>query len=602
MMKWIRWQGVVAFAAVTGLIALVWFIYIDRWVENYIERVGTLIVGAKVELDKADVSLFPLGITLTRMQVTHPDKPMVNAVDVRRIAFLLEAPQLLLRKTIINEMSIDDMEFGTQRKYSGAAKRDINSVVPKPLTDFVAKQMGPVEFPAIEVPDVMEILKREDLASIRLVETIRAEIETEREAWQKRIKELPNEKTFNEYKARVEKIKKGVKAGTGGALVAATEVTKLPQEIRREIDKIESAKNELVKTLELVQKRADEASKAPFEDIERLKDKYNLSGKGLANLTSTFLGPQYASYLSQLFMWHARIAPYLEKKEDDPKEKKPERGKGVDIRFKEHRPLPEFLIKKSGVTLKVDEVGSFKGEARNITGQQPVWGQPLTIKLEGDKLETVIRTAALDMQFNRVRPSDPKDTIALSASGLMLKGLPLSKHEKWPILLKRAEVSARIQMDFFKDHVNGLISAGMAPIEIVTGFDDVSKNPVKRAVAATLAEVKTVAVDAEVRGNPENYDLFIKSNLDEILQKALDRIVKETVAEFEKRLKAEIMKRVEKPLAEIRAKMNDLGAHNPQLDRLSKEGQRILDEALKTAGGSKIPLPGDLKVPKLFGK
>lgn len=605
MMKWIRWQGVIAFAVVTGLIGAVWYFYIDRWVENYIERWGTLAVGAKVDLDGADVTFLPLGVELSRLQVTNPGEPMENAVEVKRIAFNLEAPQLLLHKTIINEMVMDGMVFGTPRKYSGEAKRDINTVIPKAVTDYVAKEMGPVEVPDVEVPDVMQILKQEDLASVRLVETVQKEIDEQRAAWEKRIKELPNKKTFEEYKARVEKVKKASKkSAVSGALKAAADVSRLPQEIQRELDKLKSAKEEMENTLELVKTRIGEAQKAPFEDIERLKDKYNLSGKGLTNLTRTFLGPQYADNLSKLFYWHGKVAPYLEKKEEDPKEKKPERGKGIDVRFKDHHPLPEFLVKVSRVTLAVDEVGSFKGEIRNITGDQPVWGQPLTVKLEGDKLETVIKRAALDMEFNRVRPAEAKDIFQLSADGFEIREKALSKDDRWPITLKEANASAKVKIEFVRDAVNGLIFAGMKPVKIVTGFDSMQKNPVARAISGALGDIDQFNIEAEVHGKPENYDLILRSNLDEILQNALNRIIQELVVEFEKRLKAEIMKRVEKPLAEMNAKVKNLTGMDLQLQDLSKDGEKLLKDALEGSVGGALgdKLPGGVKVPKLFGR
>ncbi len=600
MKKWIRWQGLIGFVVVTGLVAVLWFFFVDSWAKRAIEKAGTLMVGAKVELDSADVTFSPLGMTLNRLQVTNPDKPMENAVEIKRIAFNLETAQLFLRKAIIDEMTMDGMEFGTARKYSGEVQKSKGDIIPKSVKDFVAKQTGPIDFPAVEVPDIQEILKREDLASVKLVETIRKEIDDQQAEWKKRIDDLPNEKTFEEYRQRVDKLKKGVKAGAAGALVAASDISKLPQEIRQQIDKIDSARTELGKTIELVQKRAEEAKKAPFDDINRLKDKYNLSGKGMANLTRTFVGPQYANYLSQAFLWHSRIAPYLQKKKEDPKEKKPERGKGIDVRFRENRPLPDFLIKKSLVTLKVNEVGAFKGEVLNITEDQPVWGQPLKVNLAGDKLETVIKSASLGMVFDHVHPDAPKDTARLEASGYELNDVALSKNDKWPITLKHALISAVISLEFIGDAVNGGITTGMSPVEIVTGFDAMKNNPIAKAISGSLHDIKQLNIQAEVHGKPEDYDLTVKSNLDQILENALDRIISETVAEFEKRLKAEIMKRVEKPLAEIQSKIAQLTGNNPQLEKLSREGDKILQDALKNTGMKQLPIPGGLKMPKLF--
>jgi len=123
MKRWIRWQGFVAFLCVTISIFLIWVLVVDPIVKRVIENSGTKIVGAKVELEKADLSIFPIGLTLFGLQVTDPDEPMKNAVEIVRIAGTIDSLQLLRRKVIINEMSVDGVRFGTQRIRSGAISK-----------------------------------------------------------------------------------------------------------------------------------------------------------------------------------------------------------------------------------------------------------------------------------------------------------------------------------------------------------------------------------------------------------------------------------------------------------------------------------------------
>jgi hypothetical protein len=106
MKKWLRWQGIAAFVVVSALLAGVWMLVVDRVIQGVIEKAGTKAVGAKVELGAADLTLFPLGLTLSRLQVTDPDEPMVNVVEVARIAGSLDGLNLLRRKVIIKEMAV----------------------------------------------------------------------------------------------------------------------------------------------------------------------------------------------------------------------------------------------------------------------------------------------------------------------------------------------------------------------------------------------------------------------------------------------------------------------------------------------------------------
>ena len=81
------------------------------------------IVGAEVDV-KADVKLFPLGITLKELQVTNPDVPETNSFECRHIAFNVDSLNLLRRKVIINEMAVEGMRFDTKRTAAGEGQQE----------------------------------------------------------------------------------------------------------------------------------------------------------------------------------------------------------------------------------------------------------------------------------------------------------------------------------------------------------------------------------------------------------------------------------------------------------------------------------------------
>jgi len=103
----IRWWGLGIFVVLVAAIGLLWLLVVDDLVKAKIEEEGTAAVGAKVELEAADLTLFPTGLTLTRLQVTNPDEPMTNSVEIARLTMNLDGLQLLGRKVIIDEMLVD---------------------------------------------------------------------------------------------------------------------------------------------------------------------------------------------------------------------------------------------------------------------------------------------------------------------------------------------------------------------------------------------------------------------------------------------------------------------------------------------------------------
>jgi len=371
MAKWIRWWGLGAFVVVAAILGCVWIFLVDGWVKYLIEEAGTEAVGAKVELDAADLSLFPAGLTLSRLQVTDPNAPMTNAVEIAQVAMGLDGLNLLRRKVIVEEMALVDVRLGTPRATSGATR------------EFSPQEkesgMFSIDLPSLEVPDVKSILEKEDLETTRLIETLKADLKREKETWESRLKELPGKAKLAEYKQRVKNLKKATKGGLEGVLGGVGEVQSLKQDIEQEIVSLKGAKKEFEDKLALLRTRLDQIKTAPQRDIRHLKAKYNLSPQGLANMSQTLLGSQIGSWVRQGAEWYERAKPFLEGAktlgggESGPEVHKPLRGKGVDVHFKEAHPLPDFLIRKTNVSLNLD-VGDLAGTVRNITTDQPTLG------------------------------------------------------------------------------------------------------------------------------------------------------------------------------------------------------------------------------------
>jgi hypothetical protein len=152
MKKWIRWQGLTFFAAILILLFAFWFLLVDALVKRLIEKSGTQMVGARVELAGANLSLFPAGLTLTRLQVTNPDEPMKNAVEIARISCKIDGLNLLRRKIIIEEMSVEGVRLGTARTHSGALPR---------APEWKPSRKGEPKTPSFGIPS-FELGKKEE--------------------------------------------------------------------------------------------------------------------------------------------------------------------------------------------------------------------------------------------------------------------------------------------------------------------------------------------------------------------------------------------------------------------------------------------------------
>lgn len=580
--RWIRWPGVIAFAVVTVLIAAVWWLVVDSMIECAIERAATQAVGAKVELASADLTLVPLGLTLAGLHVTDPDEPMTNAVEVQRISFLMDGLNLLRRKVVIDEMTVDGVRFGTPRKTSGAIGKQEPGVVQKiARTKFV--------LPSAQIPDVKDILAKEELQSLKLAESVRAEIQAEQDRWQKQLAGLPNKAKLEDYKQRLEKVTSAGKGGLGGIVGGASEAVAIQKDIDQDLDRITTAKKTFEGNLAQLRKRLDEATNAPEEDLRRLLDTYALSPQGLANMSSVLLEGPLGGKIRTALGWYAKLQPYLQSSGEHAggvEAVKPLRGKGVDVRFREDTPLPDFLIRTAKVGLDLS-AGLVSGTIRNITPEQPIVGMPTAFEFAGNKL-TGLHSVKLDGEINRVDPVMAHDAAALKVRGYRLLNLALSTDETLPISVKEAWTDLDLTAGLRGEALTADLAATLQAVKIATDAGP-GAGTVAKAVASALSDVKGLHLKAEVTGTVKQYDVRLSSDLDQVLKQALGKQMQEQLGTFESQLRAAIAEKVNKPLGDLKAGFGGLTGIGDELTARLNQAT-----GLTKAGGG---LPGGLKLP-----
>jgi uncharacterized protein (TIGR03545 family) len=190
--------------------------------------------------------------------VTNPDKPMTNAVQVDRIAFNMDGLNLLRHKVIIEEMAVEGVRFGTPRSHSGAvAKAAGGGAVSK------AVETAKAVLPTFKVPDVNEILSKESLESLKVAETLKADMQAQKDKWQKERAALPNKEKLADYQKRLEELKSAGKGGISGVLGGASEVLAIQKEIAADVDRIKQAQESFRSDLATLRKRMDDVARAP---------------------------------------------------------------------------------------------------------------------------------------------------------------------------------------------------------------------------------------------------------------------------------------------------------------------------------------------------
>lgn len=582
-MKWVRWPGLIVFVAVVAIGLAIWFLVVDSLVKRGIEAAGTKIVGAKVELAEVDVSFIPLGIELQRLQVTNPDEPMRNAVEITRMAFGMEALQLLRRKVIIDEMAIDGMQFNTPRQTSGAIVRTEQKEEPTQADESL------FAMPALDLPSAKDILAQEDLESVKLVESVRAEVDAGRERWKQRVEQVSDKAKLDEYRRRADEIRKSSKGGAEALLGNVGAAAQLRKDVMTDLDQVKGARQDLAKDIDALKRRVDDVAAAPQADLKRLKDKYALTAGGMANVANALFGGSIGSWAKTSAAWYERLQPMLASAGTSslPEQVKPLRGKGIDVKFPEHRPLPDFLIRTARITAEIP-AGTLKGEVLRITPDQDVLGAPTTFEFSGDKLQQ-LRSVALRGEINRIQPDHPRDTVTLNAAGYVIRRAVLSDNPKRPVVLDGATADMDLKAVIANGALDATIDSSLSGVRFSTG-EHKPEGRMAEAIASALADVQAFHLGATVTGTVQQPEVKVTSDLDSVLKNAVGKMVSEQTVRLEADLKSAIAEKVNGPLEDLKKQLGGYGELGQALTARSDALNNLLNEQLAPkVKGLKLP-------------
>ena len=562
-------KALIAIAGFFIFVALVWFVVVDWVVEMAIESQGTKAVGARVDVASADLSLFPAGIEVRGLQVTNPDSPMSNALDIQRIYSDIELKPLIQRKVIIENLRMEGIRLDTPRKTSGAvagAKPEAGKQA-APMPAWLGKMCAGQSATPFSIPSVQDILAKEKLQSLELARQLSTQIDAARAQWQQRLKDLPTRQELEAYRTRLDQFKaKG--GGLGALLGSASELKRLNDDLRKDLNRLEKARSEYRTELQNLEKQSASLSKAPYEDVRRLKTKYAVSTEGLANLSRMLFGPSVCRWWEKGYQWYARLKPYL----DGQAEKKTQPSAESPKPAPKKGDMPDFLIRNLHVDALLD-TGHFTGEATDITSNPGIWGKPLAFKFLGRQMQRV-QSLNMDGVLDFMQPGNPRHHVKLLVQKYGLDHLELGDPENLPLAISKALADVSLNLDLAGPKLNALAKARLEDVQMAV--EKASGSEMTRALADALASVTHFALTALVKGNDPDYTARIDSDLDPLLRKAVGQIIATATSKLESQLHAAVAEKTQGPLKDAQNQLGSLAGLTDEFSQRIDFGNGLL--------------------------
>lgn len=531
------------------------------------------LTGAKVDLERVDVGLFPPRLLYHNLALANPsgDKSMSNIASAESVELQIDGRELLSRRYVVRNARVAGLQFDSDRLTTGhwdadpdAAEADSPSFIGNWISERLDSLGDAAEDKLDRWVDESETRRRADQIRRRwkmeyeVLSKRAADLETAIRDIQETAKGIDN--PLRDF-PRVEATLNQAKSIQDELVSVRAKLESLPEQVRLDLQSMEKAKEkDRVRVRELV----------PFDMADGVE-----LGSGLIRETVRLQLARARGYLDtgrEVSKWTVS-QPKVERS----------RGEAIDL---DPRPeLPTVLISRCEIAGQLRSGGKpyqLTGILENLTPQPKLREQPLRARLllDGEQVVKVNytrddSTAEAAESLSLHWPTADAPTIRLGSNDTIDLDIRDGRIEWWVELQTQGEqlrgrvvsrrVDTRIELD--------------AP-------ERISRTAMFASLQGTLASIDQVQVEATLTGTWKEPEFAIQTNLTEILQTGVRDAAQRQLVDTRKRLESELeqayaeqMRELEDWLASQQTKANELIA---KANQTVQEAQgKILAETQK---------------------
>jgi uncharacterized protein (TIGR03545 family) len=431
-----RWRGIVPLLLFLTLLGVLYWLFLDTLVRRSVERTGTAFVGARVELEEADVRLSEGVVMLRGLRVTNPRKPMTNLLEADQIVVNVRMAPLLEKKVIIDTVALRGLAFGTPRATSGAVERSAGPA--REAGDAVDRWLESLPMPSLswaglgQVVDV-EAVSADSLATLRQARSLAGAADSSRVEWVARLQALDPRPAIDSAAALARRLEgQSLRSlGLAGARDAAASARQTVAALTQLDDRLRTLQAGVDSGLQRAR-----SGLAALADARRQDYAYALGLLKLPSLDAPSLGPALfgrfaAQQMAPVLYWLGLAERYMPPGIEARLHQGPDRvrSSGTTVLFPKRERLPTFLLQVAEASLVIGGSGAAAGEyaatLTDLTSAPALVGRPTVVRAGrtgGQRGPETVRVGAI---LNRVGAT-ARDSVGALVSGLSLPTIALA--------------------------------------------------------------------------------------------------------------------------------------------------------------------------------
>lgn len=586
------------------LVAVIVWIFIDRWIESGLEAAGEALVGARVEIDNLDLSLAPLSIRFDRLQVASTKDSLANLFETGQVRYVMDFAQLLRGRTIIDVMEVRDLVLATRRSNSGflpleermAERFQAKEYFAEMMDDVLQRTMAttPLFDPALwrGTINIDSLVKAQNFQTLALIDSLKRTAATASVQWDSSMTVL------NKSRAELEEIKESVQRIHPGELKRVEEITAAIATVdkaRKTIADVsrsgQDRYNALSGSLQQITASAGTIDDAVAGDMRHLLAQARLPDINAINLAELLVGPAILADAKKAAHWIDVTRRLVQRYKPAPEFEKPKRWYGQDIHFPVTRGYPELWIRQIHISGGTDAAQHadyirLQGTIKNYSSDQRLAGEPFSLELTGSRGDRL--SASLSALVDR-RQDTSYDQYKAGISGVRLGVIHLGKSAFLPVVSRDTDLSANVTVTIPGESFSAEGQVALRSLRL--DFQQEPRHIGERLARDVLGGVSGLDAGFKIWRAHKGLDVAFKTDLDEQFSAGIKRVLGAELIKMQNQLR----ERAEKQIAGKRREFETYFAQKSgevtkqlaawqsgvdDLKRLSEEKRKELDERL----------------------
>lgn len=586
------------------LLSAYMYFFFDNHLKNTIEWTGTQIYGAEINISNIKIKFIDAHLKVNGLQITNKSNPKENIVSIENIEFKLLWDALLRAKFVVETTRVQGVSLYSPRRSPGriipAKERDqgpakaLNEIESKALDQAKSQYNENIIGDAASLvagtdpSDQLELIKSE-LQSEKKLKELQSFIDEKKQAWDERIKNLPNKDELDALQKKI----KSLKLDTGNLKEFATSVKKAEKIIKeadQKIKTIDKAQRDLKTDLKTVNQSTKSIEDYIDSDIKDLEKRLNIPSIDMGDFSKTLFLGIIAEKTASYKKYYELVKDYLPPKKTKDETKKSaelvpkKRGDGKNIKFPITTGYPNLWIKEIKLSSKSTNKGfsgDIDGTITDITSQPALLKKPINILFKGDFKKQNIYGLNLKGTVDHTTET-PKQNMHLYIKSFPVSGQKLVSSKDLDLSIEDSAASLNTQLKTLGKQVQ------LQTKVLFNKVDYKVESPSKELQAFTqsvVEDIPQINVLASMAGTWDNSRWKVNSNLG----RAFSNSFKKQLDNKIKKVKADLKNQVESKISAEKEKLNK------QIQNFTKQYETKIDEVNKKANLAKKEAEQSLK-------